>query len=216
MENSSDSSVGKIFGIGLSRTGAQTLNDSLKMLGYRSHFVVIDDDLDALLPKFDAFTHFPLVEKYAELDRRFPGSKFILTVREREEWLRSCEYRINLAATNASAASLDLLRRVYGSESFDRQLYSLAADRYHDQVRAYFAGRDDALLTFDICGGEGFEKLCPFLGVKVPPEPFPYNQQNSRAVMQRPDQRLKRFLRRKLRAHQVKLLFRRILGRQSR
>ncbi len=73
-ERNSETRAWKIFGIGLSRTGAQTLNDSLEMLGYRSHFVVIDDDLDALLPKFDAFTHFPLVEKFGDLGRRFPGS----------------------------------------------------------------------------------------------------------------------------------------------
>ena len=28
---------------------------------------------------------------YAQLDRAFPGSKFILTVREKEAWLRSAE-----------------------------------------------------------------------------------------------------------------------------
>jgi len=212
MERTSEAETRKIFGIGLSRTGSQTLNDSLDMLGYRSRFVVIDDDLDAILPHFDAFTHFPLVERYEELDRRFPGSKFILTIREREEWLRSCEYRITLASANASPVSLALLRRVYGTESFDRELFSETYDRFHTQVKQHFQGRDSSLLVLDICGGDGFEKLCPFLGNELPAQAFPYNKQNSRAVLQQPHQKLKRFLRRSLKAHQVKLFFRRTFG----
>lgn len=202
--------TGKVFGIGLSRTGAQTLNDCLEMLGYRSHFVLIDDDLEALLPRFDAFTHFPLVERYAELDRRFPDSKFILTVREREDWLQSCEFRTSLPG--ASTASLALLERVYGSETFDHSLFSDTYDRYHNEVKRHFAGRGGSLLILDLCGGEGFEKLCPFLGKEIPHEPFPHSKKNSRVEMQKPLQRLKRFLVKYLKADQVKRFFRAKLG----
>jgi len=211
MDHTSGQETRKVFGIGLSRTGAQTLNDSLEILGYRSHFVVIDDDLDLILPEFDALTHFPLVERYEELDRRFPGSQFILTVREREPWLQSCEYRITLAAANASTATLDLLQRVYGTVSFDRELFNATYDRYHRQVQDYFEGRGSSLLVLDICAGEGFEKMCPFLGKKIPTQPFPYNMQNSRKGLQRPHQRLKRFLR-QLIPDQIMLLLRRIIG----
>jgi hypothetical protein len=31
----------------------------------------------------------------------------------------------------------------------------------------------ERLLVMDIAAGEGWEKLCPFLGVPIPPEPFP-------------------------------------------
>jgi hypothetical protein len=213
MDHTPGQETGKIFGIGLSRTGAQTLNDSLEQLGYRSHFLVIDDDLDLILPSFDALTHFPLVERYEELDRRFPGSKFILTVREREAWLQSCEYRITLAAENASTATLDLLQRVYGTASFDRDLFNATYDRYHEQVRKYFEGRESSLLILDICAGEGFEKLCPFLGMEMPAQSFPHNEQNSRKGLQQPHQRLKRFLRRKLIPHQIRPLLRRLIGR---
>jgi hypothetical protein len=210
--STSNTATGKIFGIGLSRTGAQTLTDSLVMLGYRSHFVLIDDDLDALLAKYDAFTHFPLVEQYADLDRRFPGSKFILTVREREDWLKSIEYRLSLPAANASAASLALLRRVYGSETFDRELYSSAYDRYCEGVKEHFQGREDSLLILDLCGGEGFEKICPFLGQDVPPDSFPHSKKNSRAELQKPRQKLKRFLTRYFKAYQIKRFFQKKFG----
>jgi len=208
MKPMSTTATGKVFGIGLSRTGAPTLNDSLEMLGYRSHFLLIHEDLDALLPKFDAFTHLPLVEKYAELDRRFPNSKFILSIRERESWLQSCEYRITLAASNASAASLELLQRIYGSATFDRALFSSTYDRYHDEVKQHFKGRDD-LLVLDLCGGEGFEKLCPFLKKDIPQQSFPHSKKNSRAEMQKPHRKLKRFLVKYLKADEIKQLIRR-------
>ena len=41
------------------------------------------------------------------------------------------------------------------------------------RVRAYFADRPDDLLVIDISAGEGWEALCPFLGVPVPDKPFP-------------------------------------------
>ena len=42
------------------------------------------------------------------------------------------------------------------------------------RVRAYFAGRPDDLLVLDVVGGEGWEKLCPFLGLEPPAEAFPH------------------------------------------
>jgi len=41
------------------------------------------------------------------------------------------------------------------------------------RVRALFKGRPGKLLILDVCGGEGYEKLCPFLGVPVASDPFP-------------------------------------------
>jgi len=209
-----NTNTGKVFGIGLSRTGAQTLNDSLELLGYRSHFVVVHDDFESLLPLYDAFTHFPLVEKYVELDRRFPGSKFILTVREQEDWLRSVEYRLSLSVGNTAPATLGLMKRVYGSETFDRDLFSAAYDRYHNEVKQYFEGREGALLLLNLCGGEGFEKLCPFLGKSIPDESFPHSKKNSRAHLNKPIQRLKRFLVKLFRAGQIKRAILNIFGRR--
>ena len=39
---------------------------------------------------------------------------------------------------------------------------------------AHFAGRPDDLLVLDVVGGEGWERLCPFLGLAPPDEPFPH------------------------------------------
>jgi hypothetical protein len=41
-------------------------------------------------------------------------------------------------------------------------------------VHDYFRERPDDLLVLNICAGEGWERLCPFLGQDVPGIPFPW------------------------------------------
>ena len=92
-------SAPKVFGIGLSRTGTQTLNRALQMLGYEAaHYPPITCyrlgrallDLDEA-GKYDALTDIPVARFYKELDSAFPGSKFIMTVRNPDDWIESVE-----------------------------------------------------------------------------------------------------------------------------
>jgi hypothetical protein len=41
-------------------------------------------------------------------------------------------------------------------------------------VKEYFRDRPDDLLVMNICAGEGWEKLCPFLGLAIPKVKFPH------------------------------------------
>ena len=51
---------------------------------------------------------------------------------------------------------------------------------YNEGVVEYFADRPDDYLRFDMTKGDGFEQLCPFLGLDIPAEPFPHrNKQES-------------------------------------
>jgi hypothetical protein len=43
----------------------------------------------------------------------------------------------------------------------------------NEEVRSYFADRPGDLLVLDVVGGEGWERLCPFLGLEPPAGPFP-------------------------------------------
>ena len=42
------------------------------------------------------------------------------------------------------------------------------------KVRHYFARRDSDFLEMNICGGEGWDKLCAFLDLATPATPFPH------------------------------------------
>lgn len=108
----------------------------------------------------------------------FPGSKFIYTVRDHVSWLESCKIhwaKIKTMRTEskipgfAEEAELSL----YGTLEFEPDKLSTAYYRHHDSVLEYFKNRQTDLLVLNIVGGEGWEKLCPFLGKHIPLVKFP-------------------------------------------
>lgn len=182
----------KVFGVGLSKTGTTSLTRALESLGYRTnHFPFfalryrgtgLQMDFRKI-DRWDACTDSPIALFFRELDQAFPGSKFILTVRDLEAWLRSCERNHTWPGNyvrNRAVRHLPLVRRilalhgqVFGSECFDRDSFTKA---YYDHLAAvthYFADRPDDFMIMDICNGDAWEKLCAFLGREVPQEEFP-------------------------------------------
>ena len=49
-----------------------------------------------------------------------------------------------------------------------------AWDAYEERVARFFADKPGRLLHFDIFAGDGWEKLCAFLGRDIPAAPFPW------------------------------------------
>ena len=41
---------------------------------------------------------------------------------------------------------------------------------------------EDRLLVLDIVGGDGWEVLCPFLGLPIPHQPFPHSNKTAKKV----------------------------------
>jgi hypothetical protein len=177
--------MGKVFGIGLSKTATSSLTGALEVLGYRSiHFPFMSYDWGRLVltpecvRNHDAFTDIPVANCFAYLDEKYPGSKFVYTVRDEDEWLQSCRkhysrkhYGVRMAFNHFKWFHLQY--SMYGCLSFDPDTF-LAAYRRHDRaVKERFAGREEDLLILNICGGEGWDKLCDFLDEPVPSRPFP-------------------------------------------
>jgi hypothetical protein len=63
--------------------------------------------------------------------------------------------------------------RVYGGTRYERERFRRAYETHERSVREYFRERPADLLVLDICAGEGWERLCPFLGCEIPDTPFP-------------------------------------------
>ncbi|UCH11262.1 MAG: hypothetical protein JSU61_05070 [Fidelibacterota bacterium] len=189
-------SFNKVFGIGLNRTGTSSLNVALNMLLVRTIHYPIDRttyqelttgqyDL-TILEKFDGITDVTVVPYYRQLDRHYPGSKFILTLRDVDSWLVSLErwytdprrlkrfYRNNLKG----AIRRFLRASTYGIYHFQEERMRDVYHQHHEAVRSYFAGREGNLLEMNIFEGDGWEKLCPFLGRPEPEEEFPNWQQD--------------------------------------
>lgn len=162
----------KIFGVGLSRTGTSSLTYALRILGYSAkHF---PQDPLSMAKEYDALTDTTVARDYKKLDKLFPNSKFILTVRDMDSWLRSVEaHFLRNPVDTREEWVLQLREDVYKTRDFNRDLMQAAYSRHLNDVQLYFKERPTDLLIMDICNGEGWEVLCPFLSQKIPTEPFP-------------------------------------------
>ncbi len=89
----------KIFGVGWGKTGTKTLGECFKLLGYKHHSLdmdltqsVISKEFGSVYSRaddFDTFDDLPWNILYEELDKWFPNSKFVLTTRSSDQWVRS-------------------------------------------------------------------------------------------------------------------------------
>lgn len=171
----------KVFCIGAPKTGTTSLRHAMEKLGFRHKtwdrklwLRYKDGDLDAVIDvarQFDSFDDGPWNNDvlYQEIDRRFPGSKFVLTERDPASWLRSHEEHFT-AISLLWHPSL-LWRRSY-SEAKRQRILKAYLER-NREIKAYFADRPEDLLVMNVVGGDGWETLCPFLGVRTLEQPFP-------------------------------------------
>lgn len=172
----------KVFCIGFQKTGTTSLHAALTRLGWRTAAVVgrglpaetlRERALNLCLATardFDAAEDMPWPLFFRELDAAFPGAKFILTMRDEENWYRSI-------TAHFGDRPDEMQRFIYGDDApcpaGHRERYIEVYRRHNDAVRAWFAARPDDLLILDLAAGDGWERLCEFLGVDAPAEPFP-------------------------------------------
>jgi hypothetical protein len=171
----------KVFGIGAARTGTSSLGRALVLLGFRhtswdpqlwDSFERKDHEaIFAVGERFDSFEDGPWNGRdfYRALDRRFPGSKFVLTVRDPDSWSRSHERHFS---ADGARKIVERYRIADYASRRDELLRDYLAR--NEEVRSYFADRPDDLLVLDVVGGQGWGRLCPFLGLKAPTRPFPH------------------------------------------
>lgn len=178
------STVPKIFGIGLSKTGNVSLYDALILLGYNivqfprdprtirqllhgDYKLKILDECDGLVDGIASF--------YRHFDELYPGSRFILTIRDRDSWLRSVQNWWR-AYRNIRMDDPRFFYRLatYGTIDFNPSRFRYVYERHVLEVEDYFRGASN-LLVMDIAGGDGWDKLCPFLGQPVVNAPFPHS-----------------------------------------
>jgi hypothetical protein len=171
----------KVFGTGWQRTGTTSLSKAFAALGLAAvdYPKELLHDLDhQLLRTHDAFTDNPIPILYQELDRRFPGAKFVHTEREEQAWLASCEWLFTVGRVkfdwDRHPIVAEIHTALYGTSEFDAPVFLERYRRHNREVRAHFAGRPADLLILDVTRGQGYELLCPFLGLPLPEAPFPH------------------------------------------
>lgn len=189
----------KVFCIGFHKTGTTSLEKALELLGYRvtgpngtkdpDIASKVYDMADELVQQYDAFQDNPWPVIYREMDEKYPGSRFILTMRSPESWINSQVRDFGLRET-------PMRQWIYGvgCPEGNEDVYVARYERHNREVLEYFRDRPDDLLVMDLPGGDGWPKLCGFLDEPVPDEPFPHANKASlsRKVKNWVDQRLSR------------------------
>ena len=174
----------KIFGIGLSRTGTTSLHIALLLLGKAAihyPYAIARDWLEgnysqSLIKDYDAFTDIPTAIYYRELDESFPNSRFILTIRDEESWIKSARHFFNNTIPPSQDTILrDMIRlATYGAIRFEEKRFRRIYREHNDSVQSYFEGRQESLLILDLTKGQGWKELCEFLDIiDVPSYEFP-------------------------------------------
>ena len=178
------SSSSKVVGIGWAKTGTTTLGKCLHILGFTHCSTRLDliDDLQegdvskalCIAEHFDSFDDWPWTLLYEQLDQTFPGSKFIMTLRDDATWIRS--YR-NMVSRQSYSKQLSQRRSfIYGMDvltATDLELVERKR-RHEDLVRRYFLSRPNDLLEVDWEKGDRWGVLCRFLGYPEPRVSFPH------------------------------------------
>jgi Sulfotransferase domain/N-terminal domain of galactosyltransferase len=180
----------RIFGIGMQKTGTTSLHEALKILGFDSfHWgageaALMWYEMQALgcsktLEQWYAFSDNPFPLLYEKLDAAYPGSKFILTLRNETAWLASVarlfsyEHNPDRSVWDIYPFSNTIHEALYGQTNFDPQVFLQAYRKHNAAVMEYFKCRPQDLLVMDMDNGAGWCELCPFLDCFIPGIPYP-------------------------------------------
>ena len=147
-------------------------------------------DWRALFAGYTSTVDWPGAAFWRPLVEEFPSARFILTVRDAQGWYDSVSRTIfrmfgdgpadeRVAEARRTVPGLDMFTEFHRTMIWDGFFGGRFADREH-AIRIYEqhnaavrrAIPADRLLT--IAPGAGWVPLCSFLGVPVPPEPYPH------------------------------------------
>lgn len=180
----------RVFGIGYHRTGTTSLSKAFQILGFDTfHFESGDKARDiynemlahgksTALEHYYALCDSPIPVLYKLLDKAYPNSKFILTVRDHNSWLESVEWLFS--HKNPDRWTWDrwpisniLHTAMYGRSDFEKAVMADSFRSHNEEVVRYFSGRNNDLLVMDT-NKPSWEWLATFLGQPVPPVPYPH------------------------------------------
>ncbi|MEL6171412.1 MAG: sulfotransferase [Pseudomonadota bacterium] len=197
----------KVFCIGRGKTGTTSMYFALKDLGY-----LLGDELEAVLiydehyyqgefdkliaycQKYDAFQDLPFAAPgtFKVLDKAFPGSKFILTMRDSsEQWYSSLVGFHSKRMANGNIPTYDDIARFkYIRTGYSKHILKLNGttkddpfhketviegyERHNQDVQDYFADRPSDLLVLNVAEDGAFRKLATFLGEQTAKTEFPH------------------------------------------
>jgi len=200
----------KVFCIGLNKTGTTSLVDAWKELGYTkiysgfdkptvvkimpNKFVFKDGNiinsgfnndyyiLKLLISGYECMKDRPFNTNnlYRWLEKNYYNSKFILTIRDEEEWWNSVNKWLSFTTESDKIKGemrINLYKKHFNTTEFTKDSFIDYYRDYNNKVKEYFKGNPN-FLEINICNGEGWELLCPFLNKPIPNKEFPKSNVN--------------------------------------
>lgn len=183
----------RVIGIGLPKTGTTSMAAALTELGHfhadhhcpltHQHLAIED------VMFYDSITDAFAAHAFETLYALFPNAKFVLTERPEASWrdsyanhnltfhgipaLDHSEHGFAAAATTTRHGVDQKL--MYFLTSLNAASLETAYAEHHARVLGFFRDKPaERFLRFDVFAGDGWEKLCGFLGVPAPATDFPH------------------------------------------
>jgi hypothetical protein len=197
----------KVFCVGRGKTGTTSMAEVFNILGFKvgdqaEAELLIDDwaqrDFRRIIKycrTADAFQDIPFSLDYTfqALDMNFPGSRFILTIRENSEVWYQSGIRFHTKIVNKGRLPTpDELKEfpyrypgwiwhtmslTYGIDEttlYDKKLYIESYEAHNQTVLNYFKHRPNDLLVITISEPDAMEKICNFLNVPFTNQSMPH------------------------------------------
>jgi len=198
----------KYFCIGRNKTGTTSLKAAFGALGYpvgnqrkaevltgkyyfEGNFQPIVDYCKTAQVFQDVPFSYP--ETYKHLDEAYPGSKFILTVRDSsDQWFRSIKgFHSRMFGQNGQTPTVEDLKaacyvwpgfmynvvRIHGTpddDPYNKAIMTAHYEDYNRDVMNYFKERPNDLLVINIGEDGAYQKFIEFLGIDSPYDNFPW------------------------------------------
>jgi hypothetical protein len=200
----------EVVGSGLGRTGTKSLQTALNMLGLGPchHMIEVHGrpesmalwvdaangrpDWDVIFAGYRSAVDYPTAAFWRPIAEHYPKAKVLHTVRDPDAWFESTQATI-FAPDGAVTRALETGEGPQAA--FFRSFAGDLAGRLHDRafMTDHFRRHTEAvkatipaerLLIYE--AGQGWDPLCRFLGVPVPPEPYPSENSRDDFIGRRP------------------------------
>jgi hypothetical protein len=162
----------KVFCVGINETGIKSLQVVLEDMEYQvaRHYKLANiefwkklekgdfSDIKHFSEMFNAFQDAPWFLFYKEFDNWYPGSKFILTIRDSRSWLKNfLKY--------SGKVSKPLFKYFYGFENpiGHEKIFVERFEEHNREVIEYFKDRPKDLLVIDVREDNVINKISTFL-----------------------------------------------------
>jgi hypothetical protein len=185
--------MNKIFCIGSNKTGTTTLTKMLSILEYNicpEHIMFEQkskyfeqqlngeyENLFKLVELYDVFEDRPWnhIDFYKILDEKYPNSKFILTIRDTDNWIESYK-RWNKSISLDKTWFYPIISNIcYGNTDFlnDEKTMRVKYEQRNYEIIKYFENTNK-LLIMDFEKNSGYNELCGFLNKPLIKEKTPH------------------------------------------